>query len=156
MICSYKDIPSLRKTLSGKKIVFVSGCFDIIHPGHIEFLEKAASLGDVLVVGVLADAYIQTKKKRQAVYSQKQRAQIVQSLKPVTCVVLTPYKKGAYPSLAILQTLRPNIFFRQEKEHAYLPLQDELNKLGITLKALSMKKVHSTTKTIQKVLRMVL
>lgn len=156
MICTYKDIPSLRKKLSGKRIVFVSGCFDIIHPGHIEFLEKAASLGDVLVVGVLADTYIQSHKKRKAVYSQKQRARVIEALKPVDHVILTPYRKEAYPSLNILQILRPDIFFRQEKKHAYLPLEDELNKLGITLKALSMKKVHSTTKTIKKVLRMVL
>ena len=128
MIYSYKDIPNLRKKLRGKKVVFVSGCFDIIHPGHIEFLEKAATLGDVLVVGVLSDSYIQTKKKRDAVYSQKNRARVIQALKPVTHVVLTPYKKGPYPSFDILQSLCPSIFFRQEKKHAYLPLQNELKR----------------------------
>lgn len=155
MIYSYKNLSILREALHGKRVVFVSGCFDIIHPGHIEFLEKAATLGDVLVVGVLADAYIQTKKKRQAVYSQKKRAQIISALKPVTHVVLTPFEEGLYPSLAVIRILRPTLFFRQEKRHAYLPLQEELNKLGITLKALPMKKVHSTTQTIQKIQRRV-
>jgi cytidyltransferase-like protein len=151
MIYSYKKLPGLRKKLRNLKVVFLSGCFDIIHPGHIEFLEKAATLGDALVVGVLADAYIKTNKHRQAVYTQKQRARIIQALKPVTSVVLTPYVKGLYPSLAVLESLRPAVFFRQEKEHAYLPIQSKLSKLGIELRAQPMRKVHSTTKTIVKV-----
>ncbi len=154
MIYPYSSIDNLRKSLRRKKTVFVSGCFDIIHPGHIEFLEKAATLGDTLIVGVLSDSYIRAKKKRQAVHTQQQRAKIVQALKPVTHVILTPYLKGPYPSLDVLRSLRPNVFFRQEKNHAYLPLKAEMKSLSISLKALSMPKVHSTSKTIRKVQKM--
>lgn len=154
MMYTYKDLGKLRKSLRNKKIVFVSGCFDILHPGHIEFLEKAATLGEVLIVGILPDIYIETKKKRRAVYTQKQRAYIVQGLKPVTHTVLTPYEKGLYPSLAVLRALRPDIFFRQEKSHAYISKQEELQHLGISLEAIPMRKVHSTTKTIKKAQRL--
>lgn len=154
MLYSYKEIPKLRQSLRGKKVVFVSGCFDIVHRGHIEFLEKAATYGDALVVGVLTDKYIETKKKRVAVHTQRQRAKVVQALKGVAHVVLTPYKEGSYPSLHVLRVLRPQVFFRREKRHAYLPIREELEGLGITLTALSMKKKHSTTRTIKRIQKM--
>ena len=47
----------LRKLRSkGRKIVFTNGCFDILHPGHVSYLEKASRMGDVLVVGLNSDA----------------------------------------------------------------------------------------------------
>ena len=154
MLYSYKELPKLRQSLKGKNVVFVSGCFDIVHRGHVEFLEKAATYGDVLVVGVLADEYVETKKKRTAVHTQRQRARVVQALKGVAHVILTPYKEGPYPSLHILRVLRPQIFFRREKTHAYLPIREELEGLGIVLTALPMKKTHSTTRTIKRIQKM--
>lgn len=149
MIYNFKDLTKLRETLRDKKIVFVSGCFDIIHAGHIQFLEKAASYGDILIVGVLPDIYIHTHKKRPAVNNQRQRASIVHALKPVSHVILTPYREHKYPSLHILRALRPDVFFRAEKKHMYAPIQKELRELGIILGALPMRKIHSTTQIIK-------
>jgi cytidyltransferase-like protein len=154
MIYSYKDLPRLRKGLRNKKTVFVSGCFDIVHEGHLQFLEKAATYGDALVVGVLSDTYIRTHKKRAPVRSQWQRAHLLDTLKPVTHVVLTPYLRSEYPSIEVLRGLCPDVFFRSEKQHSYLPLQKELQAMGTALKAQPMGKMNSTTRIIKKIKKM--
>ena len=123
MILKSSGLASLRKKLKHKKIVFVSGCFDILHQGHVEFLERAAKYGDVLVVGVLSDRYIRTKKHRKGIFSQSERARIIAALKPVDHAVLTPYTTNPYPSLEVISMLRPDIFLRCEKSHMYKPLK---------------------------------
>lgn len=151
MICTIKDLPRLRKKLLKKKTVFVSGCFDFLHEGHIQFLEKAATLGDVLIVGVLSDKYIRVRKKREPIQKQSHRAHIISSLKMVDHVVGTPYFESKYPSLEILKILRPRVFFRNEKVNMYKPIRKELKKLGIELSTLPMRKVNSTARTIKKI-----
>jgi cytidyltransferase-like protein len=150
MIYPFAKIPQLRKILSKKKVVFISGCFDVLHEGHIEFLKQAASLGDVLVVGVLSDRYIETHKRRDAARSQRDRAVVMQALKSVDHVILTPFFAGAYPSLHILHALRPTIFFRFENPQQYLPIKRELSEMGITLRSKKMKKINSTSAIISK------
>jgi D-glycero-beta-D-manno-heptose 1-phosphate adenylyltransferase len=151
MIFAFKDILKLRRKLRGERVVFVSGCFDILHEGHIQFLLKAATYGDALVVGVLPDAYIREKKRRESVHTQRQRAYLLDALKPVTHVVLHPPAKGKFRSIVVLRALRPDIFFRSEKNHTYLLIEKELNALGIRLVSRPMRKVHSTSRTIQRV-----
>lgn len=155
MIYAFKDIPKLRRKLRGKKVVFVSGCFDIVHEGHIQFLEKAASLGDALVVGVLSNTYIRVHKGRDPVRTQWQRAYMLNALKPVHDVILNPFLKDKiFRSITVLRALRPDVFFRSEKNHKYKPIEKELNALGITLAPIPMRKVNSTTRTIKKVQQM--
>lgn len=47
----------------GKKIVFTNGCFDILHPGHVDYLSRAADLGDILIIGLNSDASVKTLNK---------------------------------------------------------------------------------------------
>ena len=150
MIFSFTNVPALRKKLSKKKVVFVSGCFDVLHKGHVEFLQKARSLGDVLVVGVLPDRYIKEHKKRSATRGQRDRASVVEALKSVDHVIITPFLSGSYPSLHILHALRPDIFFCFENPQQYLPLKSELAALGITLRSKRMKKTGSSSEIIRK------
>jgi len=79
-----------------KKIVFTNGCFDIMHLGHIDYLSKAADLGDVLVIGLNTDASVsRIKGPSRPVIDQHSRAMLLASLQFVTIVVLfdepTPY-----------------------------------------------------------------
>lgn len=73
----------------GKKIVFTNGCFDILHLGHVEYLNKAKELGDILIVGVNSDVspYWKTKPNRP-INDEKARSLIVSSLMFVDAVVL--------------------------------------------------------------------
>lgn len=63
-IVKIEDVKDLSKKLKsqGKKIVFTNGCFDILHAGHIDYMEKSKALGDVLFVGVNSDASIKRIK----------------------------------------------------------------------------------------------
>lgn len=154
MIYAFKDIHKLKRKLRGKKVVFVSGCFDIIHEGHVQFLRQAASYGDALVVGALSDAYIRAHKRREPVRTQRERAYLLDALKPVSAVIRVPPPKNKFRDMSTLRALRPDIFFRSEKNHKYLPIEKELIALGITLISLRMKKLNSTTRTIKRVREM--
>src|SRR6476619_7598890 len=65
------------------KTVITFGTFDVFHVGHLRVIERAASFGDRLVVGVSADALNERKKGRLPVFSQAERLEIVGALKPV-------------------------------------------------------------------------
>jgi glycerol-3-phosphate cytidylyltransferase len=68
--------------------VITFGTFDVFHVGHLRVIERAAALGDRLVVGVSADALNERKKGRPPVFSQRERMEIVAALKPVDAVFL--------------------------------------------------------------------
>jgi glycerol-3-phosphate cytidylyltransferase len=65
------------------RTVITFGTFDVFHVGHLRVLERAAALGDRLVVGVSSDALNESKKGRLPVFSQEERLEIVAALKPV-------------------------------------------------------------------------
>jgi rfaE bifunctional protein nucleotidyltransferase chain/domain len=73
-----------------KKIVFTNGVFDILHLGHIEYLSKAADLGDILIVGVNSDSSTKhlNKGSSRPLNSQEQRAMLLASLGFVTAVII--------------------------------------------------------------------
>lgn len=81
---------------SGKKIVFSNGCFDILHRGHVEYLSKAADLGDVLVIGLNTDASVKRLKgPSRPINDETARAVVLAALGFVDAVVFfeedTPY-----------------------------------------------------------------
>ncbi len=88
-------INNLKK--QGKKIVFTNGCFDILHPGHVTYLDKAKKLGDVLVLGLNSDASVKRLKgKNRPVLNQDERATIISHLEMVDFICIfdedTPYE----------------------------------------------------------------
>ncbi|MCH7827885.1 MAG: adenylyltransferase/cytidyltransferase family protein, partial [Bacteroidetes bacterium] len=88
---SLKEIITLRKELksANKKVVFTNGCFDIIHAGHIDYLNKAKELGNVLIVGINSDISVKKiKDKNRPIIQEKERALIVSNLRAVDYVVL--------------------------------------------------------------------
>jgi rfaE bifunctional protein nucleotidyltransferase chain/domain len=96
------DYQELANTLAcwqfkDQKVVFTNGCFDILHRGHVEYLAKAASLADVMVVGLNTDSSVsRLKGSERPVQDETSRALILASLSCVTKVVLfdedTPYE----------------------------------------------------------------
>lgn len=80
----------------GKKIVFTNGVFDIIHRGHVEYLNEAKALGDYLVVGLNADASVKRLKgDKRPVNKEEDRKFVMENLKAVDDVIIftedTPY-----------------------------------------------------------------
>ncbi len=98
MVYTLKDFLKVRDELRCKnlKLVFTNGCFDIIHRGHIEYLNEAKKLGDFLVVGLNSDISVKAiKGKNRPVNNQNDRAYILDNIKSVDAVIIfdeeTPY-----------------------------------------------------------------
>ena len=80
-------VAELRR--SGKTVVFTNGVFDLLHPGHVRYLETARSLGDALIVGVNADASVRRNKgPSRPVTPEGERAEVLAALASVDAVVI--------------------------------------------------------------------
>jgi len=91
------------------KIVFTNGCFDLIHLGHIDYLAKAADLGDILVIGLNTDASTRfLKGPARPINDQHARAMVLASMSFVDTIVLfdedTPYN--------LIKTIQPDILVK--------------------------------------------
>lgn len=95
---------------SGRRVVFTNGCFDLIHPGHVRYLEEAHGLGDVLIVAVNTDASVRRlgKDRDRPINPQQDRAEVVAALAAVDYVILfdedTPYE--------LIQRLEPDVLVK--------------------------------------------
>lgn len=74
--------------LAGEKVVFTNGCFDLLHLGHVDYLEKARHLGDRLIVGLNTDASVSCLKPGRPLQDEVSRARVLASLLFVDAVVL--------------------------------------------------------------------
>ena len=96
-------------TFKEKKIVFTNGCFDILHLGHIDYLSKAADLGNILIIGLNTDISVKKiKGDKRPVNKEDSRATILASLNFVNAVVLfdeeTPFD--------LIKCIRPKILVK--------------------------------------------
>ncbi len=88
---TYDDIGEYAESLhkKKKKIVFTNGVFDIVHIGHLRYLEKAKTFGDVLIVGINSDESVKENKgDKRPILSQFARAELITGLKPVDAAVI--------------------------------------------------------------------
>ncbi len=95
--------------INGKKIIRTNGCYDILHAGHVIYLEKAKSLGDVLVVGLNSDASVQKNKgPLRPVIDENQRAKMISALSCVDYVVVFDNESP----LNIISKVQPDIYVK--------------------------------------------
>ncbi|NDW18579.1 cytidyltransferase [Dysgonomonas sp. 216] len=110
------------------KKVFVSGCYDMLHSGHVAFFEEAATYGE-LYVGIGSDKTIMELKARKTINSEKERLYMVKALKAVKDAWVNQ-GNGLIDFLKEIQTLKPDIFFVNSDGHS--TAKEELcKKLGI-------------------------
>lgn len=110
-ILELKDLVVTLKSLrvSGKRIVFTNGCFDILHVGHVRYLGEARAKGDVLVLGLNSDASVKSiKSDNRPVVSQDQRAEVLAGL---ACVDYITIFDEADP-LSLIQAIKPDILVK--------------------------------------------
>jgi len=98
----------------GRRVVFTNGCFDLLHPGHITYLEDAKALGDVLIIGLNDDASIRRLKgETRPINPLQDRAVMLAALKPVDEVVAfsedTPFN--------LISTLLPDVLVKGGDYH---------------------------------------
>jgi len=110
MIVELEELLGLLEKVRGKKkIVFTNGCFDILHAGHADYLNRAKSLGDILVVGINSDASVRRiKGENRPILPQQMRAYLLDNLKPVDYVVIfeedTP--------LEMIKAIKPDVLVK--------------------------------------------
>ncbi len=150
-IRSLGEIVKIAKQAKGNglKVVTTNGCFDLIHVGHIRNLERAKSLGDVLIVGINSDNSVRKLKgKNRPIITAKERAEVIGSLSSVDHVFiftdLTPTRW--------LAKVKPNIHVKggDRKLHE-IPERHLLKKIGSKLIFLPIKKGKSTSALIEKI-----
>lgn len=93
-----------------KKIVLVGGCFDILHPGHISFLEKSKKIGDILIVLLESDEKIKkVKGANRPINTQAQRSLALKAFKFVDEVMLLPFIETEKDYNEIVKKIKPHI-----------------------------------------------
>lgn len=93
-----------------KTVVLVGGCFDVLHPGHVLFLEKAKEMGDKLVVLLESDQTVrQLKGAGRPIHSQRERAKILLALRFVDQVVQIPFMRDDTQYDRLIKKLKPDI-----------------------------------------------
>lgn len=98
-----------RARAAGRRIVFTNGVFDILHPGHVRYLQAAHALGDVLVVGLNADESVRRNKgPARPINSEQERAEMLAALASVDAVVIF----GEDVPDAIIRVVQPDILVK--------------------------------------------
>ena len=144
-----KKIVSLAKS-TGKTIVFTNGCFDIIHGGHIEFLQKAKALGDLLVVGLNSDESVrELKGEGRPIKSERERANIISALKYVDYITIfdddTPEE--------VIREVRPDILVKGDDYKMDEVVGREIVEgYGARVELIPIVHGLSTTGTVEKIL----
>ncbi|MBZ4684204.1 MAG: rfaE bifunctional protein [Fusobacteriales bacterium] len=142
-----KLVEKLKK--EGKTVVFTNGCFDILHVGHLRYLQEAKELGDILIVGVNSDESVsRLKGPTRPINKQNDRAEMLAGLKPVDYTVIftedTPVE--------IIDELKPSIHVKggdYKKED--LPETPIVEKNGGKVIILSLIQGKSTTNIVKKI-----
>lgn len=135
----------------GKKVVFTNGCFDILHIGHLRYLQEAKKQGDVLIVGVNTDSSVKRLKgEERPINGEEDRAELLAGLEAVDYTVLFEEDTPE----ALLEMLKPSIHVKggdYRKED--LPETKIVEKHGGEVRILKFVEGKSTTNIVKKIHR---
>lgn len=132
-----------------KKIVLVGGCFDIVHLGHLIFLEKAKAKGDELIVLLESDENIRKNKgQNRPINNQENRAIFLTKLKMVDHVIKLPEMKSDEEYLEILKKVKPNIIAVSENDGNIEKKRRQAKEIGAKVLKVSKLIPHQSTSLI--------
>jgi len=139
-----------RLQTSGQKIVFANGCFDLLHAGHIRYLQSAKALGDTLIVGINSDAGVKALKgEMRPIQHEKERSEIIASLGCVDYVLLFDTNTVD----AILEELKPDIHAKgTDYTEESVPERETVRGYGGRVAVVGDPKDHSTESLIKTIL----
>ena len=133
----------------GARIVLANGCFDILHAGHVRYLEGARALGDVLVVGINSDEQVaRLKGAGRPVLPERERAELVASLQAVDLVTIFPE-----PTVTeLLLAIKPDVHAKgTDYTEETVPERDVVRSYGGRVAIVGDPKDHSTSEILKKV-----
>jgi rfaE bifunctional protein nucleotidyltransferase chain/domain len=150
-VVSRAELIDIRRQLKlqKKKVVFTNGCFDILHLGHVDYLQKAKALGDVLMVGVNSDESVgRIKGEKRPVVPEGDRADVLAALACVDLVALfdedTPYD--------LLGVLLPDVLVKgSDWAVSEVVGKNLVEQAGGTVKTIEFLPNHSTSQIIKSI-----
>ncbi len=133
-----------------KRVVFTNGCYDILHPGHIRLLERARSLGDVLILALNTDSSVQRLKgPARPFFDERTRAELAAHLEAVDAVTLfdedTPRE--------LIAALLPDVLVKGADWAHFIAGREEVEAAGGEVLALPLEPGYSTTDIAETILR---
>lgn len=133
-----------------RPLVFTNGCFDLLHVGHIRYLQTAKSLGNKLIVGVNSDHSVNQIKpnKGRPIIPEQQRLEVLGSLRSVDAVVLFSQKTADH----LLKVLEPDIYVKGgDYDIQTLPEANTVQEYGGKIELIKIEIPTSTSKIIEKI-----
>jgi rfaE bifunctional protein nucleotidyltransferase chain/domain len=145
-----RRLEELSSILSGKKVVLANGCFDILHVGHLRYLEGARTLGDALVVAINSDASMRLiKDPGRPILNQDERIALVSALRCVDYVVVFDEPDAS----RVLDVLRPSIHAKgTDYTEETVPERSKVLAYGGEVRITGDPKDHSTRDIIARIL----
>ncbi|MCS7176868.1 MAG: D-glycero-beta-D-manno-heptose 1-phosphate adenylyltransferase [Candidatus Kapabacteria bacterium] len=136
---------------SAKRLVFTNGCFDVLHLGHVRYLEQARRLGDVLIVGVNSDASVRRLKgEKRPLRSEQERAALVAALKPVDFVTIFDEDTPT----ALIAELRPDVLVKGgDYQYEQIAGAELVRSWGGEVVILPYVEGYSTTRFVEELIR---
>ncbi len=133
----------------GKKVVFTNGCYDILHPGHIRLLERARSLGDVLILALNTDESVQRLKgPSRPFFDERTRAELALHLEAVDAVVLF----GEDTPRELITELLPDVLVKGADWAHFIAGREEVEAAGGQVQALPLEPGYSTTDIAERII----
>jgi D-glycero-beta-D-manno-heptose 1-phosphate adenylyltransferase len=155
-IVSLEQLPPRLKELrgAGKDIVVTNGCFDLLHVGHIRYLQAARALGDVLIVGINGDESVcGLKGPGRPLSNEKDRAEVLAALESVDLVTVFPEERAT----KFLELAAPHVYVKggdYKKETLNAEELRVLEKVGAKIEIVPLEKGYSTTELIERLTKM--
>ena len=135
---------------AGKKLVATNGCFDLLHVGHVRYLQAARALGDALVVGVNGDdSARELKGPGRPLYNEKERTEVLAALECVDLVTIFPELRAT----RFIQAAAPAIYAKGGDYTAESLNTDERNaleKIGAKIRIIPFEKGYSTSRLLER------
>ena len=133
----------------GKRVVFTNGCYDILHPGHVRLLERARSLGDVLILALNTDSSVRRLKgPSRPILDERERAALALELEAVDAVTLfnedTPRE--------LIAAVLPDVLVKGADWSHFIAGREEVEAAGGTVAALPLEPGYSTTGLVEQIL----
>ena len=141
---------SVRLREAGKKLVVTNGCFDLLHAGHVRYLQAARQLGDALVVGINSDASVRTLKgEGRPINRESDRAEVVAALSCVDYVAIFPDVRAT----RFLTASCPAVYVKggdYKTDTLNSAEREAVEKIGAEIRILPFEKGYSTSALIER------
>jgi rfaE bifunctional protein nucleotidyltransferase chain/domain len=156
-IIALENVAERAKQLrqAGKKLVVTNGCFDLLHVGHVRYLQAARAKGDVLIVGLNADASVRALKGAgRPLNNENNRSEVLAALEFVDVVTIFPELRAT----RFIETVRPNVYVKGGDYNSDTLDAEEraaLEKIGAKIDIVPFEKGYSTSGLLEQLRRMV-